>query len=159
MKYFKTNQGFSIVEVIVAASIFVTAVTVFVVSFGFLSDLAERTADRTQASLLLEEGAEAMLLFRDLGWEDHIDSLDTDTAYSLFWNGTSYIAAESEVLINDRYHRTITLFEVERDGSGALTESGSEDQNTRRVLIAVTRASDDEVLASAEMLVHNSYEE
>jgi type II secretory pathway pseudopilin PulG len=159
MKYFKTNQGFSIVEVIVAAAIFVTAVTVFVVSFAFLSDLAERTTDQTQAALLLEEGAEAVLLFRDLGWEDHIDIFDPDTAYFLFWNGSSYIASESEVAINDRYHRTVTFFEVERDGAGALTESGSEDQNTRRVLIEVSLAANDEVLASAEMLVHNSYEE
>lgn len=145
------------VEILVAAGIFVTAVSVFLVSFGFLDDLSNHASDRTKAALLLEEGAEAMLLLRDLGWEDNIAALEEETPYSLYWDGASYVTAEGEVATNGLV-RSVTLFPVYRNGSDAYALSGTLDPDTKRVLIEVKREADDEVLTSAEMLVHNSYE-
>ncbi len=145
------------VEILVAAGIFVTAVSVFLVSFGFLDDLSRHAADRTQAALLLEEGAEAVLLLRDLGWEDNVAALAEATPYSLYWDGAEYRVAEGEVAIGS-YLRQITFFPAYRDGTDSYSDSGTLDPDTKRVLIEILRLSDDKVLGSAEMLVHNAYE-
>ena len=153
------EKGFSIVEILVAAAVFVSAITVFVFSFEFLGGLSDKTADTTQAGVLLEEGAEAVLLLRDQGFDANIAALETETPYYLYWNGSAYATSESEVLIAGRYTRTITIFPAYRNGSDAIAPSGTEDPATRRVRIEVMRDEDGEVLAASEMLIHDTYDE
>lgn len=145
-------------EILVAAGIFVTAVSVFLVSFGFLDDISVRASDKTQVGLLLEEGAEAVMLLRDQGFDTNIVSLEEGEPYYLYWDGSAYQVAEGEVAIMGRYLRTITVYAAARNGSDAYAESGTNDPNTKRVVIEVRRTSDDEILATSEMLIHNSYE-
>ena len=145
------------VEILVAAGIFVTAVSIFLVSFGFLDDLSEHASSRTAAALLLEEGAEAVLLLRDLGWEN-IEALEAEEPYSLYWDEDQYRMAEGEVEVLPGLLRTITLFPAYRDGSDSYAESGTLDPGTKRVLIEIKRTDGGEVLSTAEMLVHDSYE-
>ncbi len=149
-------SGFSVVEVIVAAAVFVAALTAFVASFEYLGRLSADTEDRAQAALLLEEGAEAMLLLRDEGFDDNIAALTTGQPYALYWDGSAYRTSASEVLIAGRYHRAVTVFPVYRDGTGSLAHAGAVDPTTRRARLEVSR--DGEVLASSEMLIHDSYE-
>lgn len=158
MNRLQTQWGFSIVEVVVAAAIFVATVTIFAVSFDVLSGLSDRTEEKTKAALLLEEGAEAVLLLRDRGWDEHIAGLDTGTEYSLYWDGSDYQTTVEEEVILEQYVRTITLEPAYRNGSGVYSESGVEDENTRRVILEIKEADTAEVLASSEMLIHNAYE-
>lgn len=152
------SKGFSIVEILVAVGIFVTAIVAFVGSFTAFTALTRQTAEHTQAALLLEEGAEAVQLLRDAGWDMYIAPLEDDTAYNFYWDGSTYVATSTEVLINSVYVRTITFAEARRDGSDQIADSGTVDADTRRVTIAIYRASDDTLLASGETLVHNAYD-
>ncbi len=144
------------VEIIVAAAIFVTALVAFVTAFGFLDQLSNSSEDRAMAAVLLEEGAEAVLLLRDLGFDEKIAALEGAGQRSLYWNGSEYQTAAGESLIAGRYTRTVTVFPVYRDGQGGLADSGTADPDTRRVRIEVFAGGD--ALVSSEMLVHDSYE-
>ena len=158
MQKFRISFGFSVVEIVVAASIFLVAIAAFIVSFDTLRSLDSHTEDRTIAALLLEEGGEAVLLLRDLDWEANIAGATNGTTYYLHWDGTNYVLSEEEVVISSRYIRTVVFSPAYRDGSGYLASTGSEDENTRRVLVSIVSAVDDTEIVSAEMLVHNSYE-
>lgn len=158
MQKFHTSFGFSVVEIVVAASIFLVAVAAFIVSFDTLRSLDSHTEARTQAALLLEEGSEAVLLLRDLSWEDNIASTTVGTTYYLYWDGSNYLLSEDEVVVSSKYLRTVVFSRAYRDGSDHLASSGSEDENTRRVQISIISKSNNEELVSAEMLIHNSYE-
>lgn len=158
MQKFHNSFGFSVVEIVVAVSIFLVAIAAFVVSFDTLRSLDSHTEERTQAALLLEEGSEAVLLLRDLDWADNIASTTIGATYYLYWDGSNYLLSEDEVVISSKYLRTVVFSRAYRDGSGYLASSGSEDVNTRRVQIGVVLQETNEELVSAEMLIHNSYE-
>ena len=158
MQKFHASFGFSVVEIVVAVSIFLVAIAAFIVSFDTLRSLDSHTEERTQAALLLEEGSEAVLLLRDLNWEENIAAATIGTTYYLHWDGSNYLLSEDEVVISSKYLRTVVFSRVYRDGSGYLATSGSEDENTRRVQISIILEGNNEELVSAEMLIHNSYE-
>ena len=158
MQNFRINFGFSVVEIVVAASIFLVTIAAFIVSFDTLRSLDSHTEDRTLAALLLEEGGEAVLLLRDLSWEDNIAGADIDTTYYLYWDGSNYVLSEEEIVISSRYVRTVVFSRAYRDGSGYLSSTGSEDENTRRAVVSIVSAIDGTEIVKAEMLVHNSYE-
>lgn len=153
-----TRQGFSMVEIIVSASIFLTVVVGFVAAFDAFTKLTQHTAEQTAASLLLEEGAEAVLLLRDLGWAENIGSLALEQPYSLHWTGATYVATSTDAVIEGAYVRHLTLASVERNGSDVIVESGTIDPDTLYATLSVSRASDGTVLGTADMLIHNIYE-
>lgn len=152
------SKGFSVVEILAAVGIFVTAIVAFTASFTAFTTLIRHTAERTQAALLLEEGAEAVQLLRDTGWDTAIAPLADDTPYSFYWNGSTYVATTTETVIADRYVRTITFAPAYRNGADQIADSGSEDEDTRRVMIAVYRLGEAEAIAEGETLVHNIYD-
>ena len=146
------------VEILVSASIFLTAVVGFVAAFDAFTSLSRHTAEKTAAALLLEEGMEALQLLRDQGWTEHIAPLTPGQEYTLYWSGSAYAATSTEMTIGESYTRSITLSTVRRNGSDTVDDSGTLDDDTRAVTIEVARQSDGEVLATAAVLIHNIYE-
>lgn len=145
--------GFSVIEIIVAGAIFLATVAAFTAAYGFLNTLSDRAAERTMAAVLLEEGSEAVLLLRDLGWDSEIAPLALEQGYSLHWDGAAYRLSSSTVPV-DGFRRRVTFFAVRRNVSGILAENGAVDAATRRVRIEILRAEGGAALASAEMLIH-----
>lgn len=152
------QQGFSMVEIVVAAAIFIVAVAAFMTSFNTLRTLAGHTEHNTFAAVLLEEGGEALLILRDEGYVANIADRALNTAYYLHWNGNGYQLATTSVDVGAGYTRKITFNSVYRTGSGVLTQSGTLDANTRRALLEVIDISSGETIVSSETLIHNSYE-
>lgn len=150
-----TVKGFSIIEIIIACAIFLGTVAAFVTANDLLREIATKTATKTEAALLMEEGAEALLLLRDQGWDAHIESLNLETPYYLYWDGDSYELSLDPVLVSGGYWRRVTLFEVRRDGSGAFAEAGTVDIDTRRAEIEIVLADSLQILTAGEMLIHN----
>lgn len=146
------------VEVVVSAGIFVAAVVAFYTAWGVLTNLEDHNRDRTYAGLLLEETGEAIMLFRDQGWASNIAAYQAGTPYYLTWDGDEYYLGATEAGVPEGYARRVTFFSVNRNGSGAYSVSGTEDPDTRRVLIEIVDMESDEVLVSGEALVHNTYE-
>ena len=154
----KRATGFSIIEIIIACAIFLSTIAAYVVSADVLREMSKRAEEKTQAALLLEEGAEAVWLLRDEDWGTNIDALTLGEPYSLYWDGDSYETSAEDVLIGGKYWRQVTFLAAYRSGTGTLAESGTEDENTRRVVIEILASSDGETLAASEMLVHNTNE-
>lgn len=152
----KMKRGFSIIEIIIACAIFLGTVTAFVAASEILRDLQARAEDKTAAALLLEEGAEAILLLRDLGWDAHFGSLTLESPYSLYWDGDSYELSGSDVEIGG-YLRRVVFSEVLRDGGGAYSSSGTVDPDSLKAEIEILTI-DGESIETGAMLVHNIHE-
>src|SRR6185369_9324074 len=104
-----------------------------------------------QAALLLDEGAEAVQLLRDSGWTANIAPLSLNTPYYLYWNGSAYATSTSPVVIQGSYVRTITLAAVSRDAStyNIVSSGGTNDPNTRDVVVSVSLASSSSPVATS----------
>lgn len=145
------------VEIIVAAAVMLTVVTFVVVSLQFYIRFAARTAEMTAAAILTEEGGEALQYLRDMGWDENIELLSLETDYYLYWNGSTYLATTTPTTSGGSFYRTFSLESVLRDGSDAVSESGTEDPNTRLVTFRISHTSGEE-LFTTELLLHNVYE-
>lgn len=136
---FQLVGGFSLVEVIIAASI----ITISVLSIvGVYSTFVKNTFDNTrpiQATYLAEEGVEAVKSMRDFGWNSNISSLTVGSTYRLYFNNSlnKWQATTTATLIDSTFDRTIVLGTAYRDGSDNLTVSGTADSNTRLLTVNV----------------------
>ena len=100
-------------------------------------DISALALQRTQAGYLLEEGAEATKIFRDVTW-NNVANLSYGTAYEFSWNGTTWVPGGAAVPIGI-FTRTVTCFAASRDANNDLvTSGGTADSGTRRCEIAVS---------------------
>lgn len=118
----------------------------------------------TQASLLAEEGVEAMNLLRDQGWAANIAPLSLDTPYYLYYSTStySYGFSASPVIIPGGYTRTVTLYAVNRDPTtyditSTSTSCSSCDAGTRDALVSVYEGSSTVPVMEDETLIHNVF--
>lgn len=135
----RLSNGASLVEVLVAAAIVVLVVLSLV--SAFLLHLREGlfVAERVQATLLAEEGIEAIKLLRDSGWSDNIAPLSLGGAYHLVSVSGVWEATTTPYVILGRFSRTATMYPVLRDGNGDITDSGGVlDVGTRKVTVTVS---------------------
>lgn len=146
------------VEIVVAAAIFIVSVAAFMTSFNTLRALAGHTERNTFAAVLLEEAAEALLILRDEGYATNIANRSLNTPYYLHWDGDEYLLASSTIDASSGYTRKVTFSSAYRSGSGVLAQNGTLDTNTRRAVIEVVDIASNEVIVSSETLIHNSYE-
>jgi Tfp pilus assembly protein PilV len=145
----KNNTGFTIIEVLIACSII--SVSMFALmqttSRGIL--LSDQALRKSQASLILEEGAEAVKSIRDNNWTD-ISNKTLGSSYHLYFNTTTklwvldgsttnlsgYIPSYP---IDSIFDRTIIISAVNRDSNDDITLSGGTvDPRTKKITVTVT---------------------
>ena len=158
MNAHREERGLSLIEILITSSVLITVVTGMVGALQLYMRLAAGDRDKAQAASLTQEASEALQLMRDIDWTD-IEALQEDTAYQLYWSGSVYTATTTDILLNDKYVRTFTLSTLYRDGNDNVAESGTEDENGRRVLIEVFASSTPSAIMTAELLLLNLYEE
>lgn len=137
------NKGFSLVEVVIASAI-ISIITFSIVSAaqkGLVLSL--RALHQTQASYLLEEGAEAVKNVRDTSWSS-ISALTVGTTYYLSFNTTSNIWSLSTTAnkVDNFFTRTVLVSSVYRDANDDIATSGVIDTYTKKVDINVSWLSD-----------------
>jgi len=152
------QKGSGLIEVVIASSMLVTIVVATVGAFQLYMRLASADRDRAHAATLTQEAAEALQFMRDEDW-DTIGSLSLSTPYQLSWTGDSYVATTSDVLLDGKYIRTLTLSALLRDGSDNVATSGTTDTGGRRVIIGVFASSSTSTIMSSEFLIHDLYAE
>jgi type II secretory pathway pseudopilin PulG len=131
------QKGFFLVEVMVAASIIATVLMLLLGSISNSVEASQRSLERTQASYLLEEGAEAVRSIRDTSWAT-IAALTNGTTYYLSWSGTAWSLTTTPSTV-DAFTRTVVLSAVSRDSTDDIVESGGTlDTDTRKVVITTT---------------------
>ncbi|HWC57510.1 MAG TPA: hypothetical protein VG621_00960 [Candidatus Paceibacterota bacterium] len=133
-----SSEGFFLIEVVVAASIIATVLIFLLGAIQDSVDASRTSLERTQASYLLEEGAEAVKAIRDGGWST-ISALDNATPYALSWSGSAWSLTTSSPETIDAFTRTVTFDAVSRDSSDTIVASGGTlDAGTRKVTITVS---------------------
>jgi Tfp pilus assembly protein PilV len=132
-----SQRGFFLIEVVVAASIISVVLILLIGSIQNSVEVSQRSLERTQASYLLEEGAEAIKAIRDNAWTN-ISSITPGTTYYLNWNGTTWVTTTTPQTI-DIFTRTFTVSDVSRDANADIvTGSGTVDAGTKKITIVVS---------------------
>lgn len=133
------NKGISLIEVIVGAAIIGSAILATMGAYANLSKLSYQNTPKIQANYLAEEGIEAIRTLRDAGWSSKISTLSTSTTYSLYWNGSSWTATTTNILIDGIFSRTFILSEVGRDANfNILSSGGTYDSGSKKISVTVS---------------------
>ncbi len=112
-----SGSGFSLVEVMIGSSIILIGFFALISAFNGYLRIASANANTLQASLLAEEGIEAVRLLRDNGYAANISALSNDTNYYLSWNGSGWVATTTRILVDSLYERKFVLSAVNRDNA------------------------------------------
>ncbi len=135
------NQGFLIVEMLVAISI----ITVSILAAMSVSQKAvyvsRESFHATQAGYLLEEGAEAVRVLRDNAWSN-ISSLTAGTTYYPTFSGGTWTLSTTANTAGI-FTRTVTIADVNRDNTTQdISISGTNDPGTKLVTVTVSWSED-----------------
>ena len=126
------------IEILVAASIITASVLAAMAVAQKSIYVARQSFHTSQASFLLEEGAEAVRVLRDNAWTN-ISSLTTGANYyPLFSSGTWTLSATS--LQVGIFTRTVSMANVSRDSttSDIVSSGGTNDASTKLVTVTVS---------------------
>lgn len=153
------SKGFSIVEILISASIIVMIGLAGTASWQTYLKLNQRNSALIQSALLTEEAAEALNLLRDQGWSTKILSLPLSTPFYLSWTGSAYATSSSAVALGNNYAVSVTLSSVMRDSNSNIVSSGgTTDPNTLLATITVaSMTSTSTPISSSQILIHNVY--
>lgn len=131
------TRGFFLIEVVVAASVIAVILLLLLSSIQRSVDVSARSLERTEASYLLEEGAEAVKAIRDTSWST-ISGLTVGTTYYLSWSGSAWSLTTTPSTI-DNYTRTVVFTNVSRDSNDDIvTSGGTVDTGTKKVTVTVS---------------------
>ncbi len=134
------NTGFTLVEVIIACSI-ISLVTIALMSSASKGiELSGRALRQTQASMVLEEGVEAVKSIRDNSWTT-ISNLNLDTNYYLTFNtntNTWSLGITAVTPVDSIFTRTVVFSAVNRDANDDIASSGTLDTGIKKVNVTVS---------------------
>lgn len=131
---FNFSQGFGLIEVIVVTAIVVTTFFAFAQSGILALRLLREEKENLEATLLAQEGLEAVRVMRDESWTNNINPLVNGTTYyPVIENGKWKLTTTDPGLINNKYSRTIISAQVFRDVQDKIAGAGTVDANTRKV--------------------------
>ncbi len=137
------NYGFMMVEILVAASI-ISICVVAAMAVAQKSIYVSRQAfHTTQATFLLEEGAEDVRIFRDSNtWTNFTTIFNTPPYYipSTISSWTTSLPTTSTGNLIGIFTRTVTLATVNRDTTtqNIVTSGGVADSHTKLVTVTVS---------------------
>ncbi len=132
-----TQRGISIIEMIVVSSVIGTVMLMVLGTLQNTIQLSQRSIERVQASMLLEEGVEVVKLIRNTAWST-ISGMTNNTTYYPTWNGAAWSLSTTPSTIDNKYTRTVVFSSVYRDGQAKIATSGTLDAGTKKVVVTIT---------------------
>ena len=135
------KKGFTIVEIIIVIAVIVAALVAILGFFAFEARVAERGRMSLEAISFAEEAIEAVRNFRDnTTWTSNgIGVLTTGIDYHPASSSTGWNIISGSETINE-FTRKIIFNKVYRDANDNISDSGTEDSNTRKVIVTVSWA-------------------
>ncbi len=130
-------QGLTLVEVLVAASIILVALSAMIGVFNVYMRIAYSNATAAKAAYLAEEGVEAVKLMRDTSWATNIAPLALDTDYALAFGTSTWAATTTKIYIDNTFLRTFRLSSVQRNVSSDIDPAGTLDVGTKLLTMTV----------------------
>jgi prepilin-type N-terminal cleavage/methylation domain-containing protein len=145
----KTNQAFSLVEVIVALGVFaILAAGIFnVVTSSYRNFYG--TGDKQAIAEFAKEGIEATRAIRDNFWQD-IETVSDTGDQGIVKAASGYWTFSGSSDTSGALTRTVAVTDIERDANGEIVDSGGTvDPNTKKVTVTVSGSGiDDYVLTT-----------
>lgn len=136
----KKTKGFALIEVMIACAL-VATVTITLLSFAEKGlGLSSRSLRQVQATLIAEEGAEAVKTIRDANWTN-ISNLTLNTNYYLSYNNSTDVWSLSTTAnsIDSIFTRTIVFNSVNRDSNDDIVDTGgTTDVGTIKVTVTTS---------------------
>jgi Tfp pilus assembly protein PilV len=135
----KQNNGFMVVEVLIASVI----ISVFVLAAMGVSQksisVSRQALHSVQAANLLEEGAEAVRIYRDDAWANISSLIVSTDYYPTFTGGTWVLSAVPNTV--GIFTRTASIEAVNRDDiTDDIAPAGTDDPGTKLVTVTVSWA-------------------
>ena len=111
------DKGLTLVEVVIATSvILVFFMALFGVNNIYIRS-AFQNANTIKATLLAEEGLEAVRFLRDASWEDNIEVLTVGQNYGLVLQSNSWETTTDNIYTDSLFERIVTFNDVYRDSN------------------------------------------
>lgn len=128
----KKRNGTSLLEILVAMGIFAVIASAGVSSVLLMNKSNRISTEDTKATLILQEGYEAVRAIKKQGWENLVNG-----TYGLGISADQFVLTGSSDT-TDGYTRSINITNAQRDASGNIVESGgTEDASTKKVEVVV----------------------
>jgi type II secretory pathway pseudopilin PulG len=135
----KNLRGFSLIDIIIALGIASLLFFSIYELFIFSTRATYSRVNKTESLQFAEEGIEAVRTLRNRGWDTYIGSKSVGTNYYLTLSGDQWtLGTTPTALINSLFTRTIVFNNVNRDGSGNISTSGTLDPDTKKVTVTVS---------------------
>ena len=153
IRVYSRNKGFTLVEVLIACFIISVTTLALMSAASKGIELSNRALRQAQASMITEEGVEAVKTIRDASWST-ISGLDSDVDYYLSfdtgsntWTLSTTPSVNPMTPIDGKFTRTIVFSEVYRDSNDDIASSGTLDAGTKRVTVATSWQSSGETVS------------
>jgi prepilin-type N-terminal cleavage/methylation domain-containing protein len=135
------NKGLTLVEVMIASAIILTAVVTLLGVHNLYLKVAFSNSNAVKAAYLAEEGLEAMRFLRDLSWSTHLAPLAIGTEYGVVLSVSAWQVNPANKYV-ENFERTVSIALVYRDANGDIVASGGTlDPDTLLVTSSVAWAS------------------
>lgn len=137
---FKLKDGFGLIEIVIVTAVISIALFSVLVTETVALRLLRNEKRNLEATLLAQEGFEAVRSVRDESWNSNVAwRPENQFYYPLVQSGKWILATSSPGLINGKYDRYIFFNKVSRDTQDRIVISGgTDDPGTRKITIRVT---------------------
>src|SRR3989344_6323039 len=137
MKKTRKNRGFMVIEMLVAISIITVSILATTAVAQKSVYISRQSFHATQAAFLLEEGAEAVRIVRDNGW-NNISSLTPNISYYPTFLDDTWTLSTTVNNVGI-FTRTVTIANVNRDDTTEdIASVGTDDPGTKLITVTVS---------------------
>lgn len=126
------QQGFSLVEVILASAVFVLLIAAFVGAYLYGQEATALAGNRARATLLAEEGLEAVRNIRDADFSNLIDGVYGLTTTNNQWN----LSGSSDMV--DIFTRQIVISSINAEKKSVMANVTWQQNPQRNGAVSVT---------------------
>ncbi len=138
MKNFSKNKmGIGAVEIVIGSAIISLVLLSVGTAMNSSIKASRAVAKKTQANFLVQEGVEALRIFRDNDWQN-ISDLSDGGNYYFVWSTGTWATTTNNTFIDETFERKFTVLNAYRDGNDDIAQSGTLDPNTKKVTVSVS---------------------
>lgn len=129
----KRQKGIGIIEVLIGTSLIAIVFFSFLVLSQYSLRLQSQNKAKLEAINIAIETIEAARSFRNEGWDGFFVLLQGTPYYPVISDNRWILEADNPGLINGKYNRWLIIESVLRDTNDDISDSGIEDDQTRKV--------------------------
>lgn len=157
-KQHNTHTGFALIEILIACAIISISLFALFSAAQKGVHVSNQALLGTQATALLEEGAEAITTMRDHDWSS-IGSLTDGAHYYLSFNtstNTWSLSTTPTDPIDGVFTRFVVFQTATRDSTDDIAIGGTSDDHTKEVTVTVTFPSSDGTTTSKHITFYRA---